>query len=190
MRRLVTGAVASLVVVAGLAVAPAAMAAPSDDRATDVAEHWTPERVAAAEPRDLLVDERGLGYERRGNGRLTPHGHSTAAEIPAPTAVPSANRSEPAPTPRAKPSGDTAGPSIGAMSPAAGETVGTSATFSATVTDPSGVRSVTFVVTNVRRRQQLVPGLGQRHHLERRAAGLHRGRLEVVGPGHGQPAAT
>ena len=147
MRMTVTGAVASLVVVASLAVAPAAMAAPGD-RATDVAEHWTPERVAAAEPRDLLVDDRGLGYQRHGNGRLTPHGHNTAAEIPAPTAVPSANRSEPAPTPRAKPVADTAGPSVSNMLPDGTTMLGTSVSFSATVTDTSGVRSATFVVTD------------------------------------------
>ncbi len=147
MRFSVTGAIASLVVVAGVVVAPAAVAAPGNDRAADVVDHWTPDRLAAAEPRDLVVDERGLGYQRHGNGRLTPHGHDTAASVPAPTVVPTAERSQPQPTPRAKPTGDTAGPSISAMNPGNGATIGTSATFSATVSDPSGVRSVTFVVT-------------------------------------------
>ncbi|TNG00113.1 MAG: hypothetical protein EP297_04335, partial [Gammaproteobacteria bacterium] len=33
-----------------------------------VIEHWTPERMAAAIPRDLVIDERGLGYLRRPDG--------------------------------------------------------------------------------------------------------------------------
>ena len=148
MRMGVTGVLASLVVVAGVMVAPAAGAAPGqDDRARGVVDHWTADRLAAAEARDLVVDERGLGYERRGNGRLTPHGHGTAAAVPAPTVVPTSQPSEPEPTPRAKPAGDRTGPSISGMSPAAATTIGTTQTFSATVSDPSGVRSVTFVVT-------------------------------------------
>src|SRR5690348_1790237 len=87
MRFSVTGAIASLVVVAGVVAAPAAGAAPSS-RAGNVAAHWTADRLAAAQPRDLVVDDRGLGYERDGDGRLTPHGHGRAASIPAPTVVP------------------------------------------------------------------------------------------------------
>ena len=183
MRRLVTGAVASLVVVAGLAVAPAAMAAPSD-RATDVAEHWTPERVAAAEPRDLLVDERGLGYERRGNGRLTPHGHSTAAEIPAPTAVPSA---EP----------------VRARADAARQAERRHRRAVHRLHEPGRRRDGRHVrhvlghrdrpqrrpVGHLRRHDSAggsssFPASGQRQHLERRAAGLHR---RATGPGRSAP---
>ena len=135
MRRTVTGAIATLVVVAGLAVAPAAMAAPGNDRATEVAEHWTPQRLAAAEPRDLLIDERGLGYERRANGRLEPHGH----RVPATSS---------APVPRARPSGgDTVGPTVTDLSPAAGAIIGAAHTLSASVSDPSVVSSVSFVLT-------------------------------------------
>jgi len=43
-------------------------------------------------------------------------------------------------------SGDTTGPTISNMNPAAGATIGASYTFSATVTDASGVRSVTFKI--------------------------------------------
>ena len=146
MRLSVTGAIASLVVVAGVVAAPAAGAAPSS-RAGDVVAHWTAERLAAAQPRDLVIDERGLGYERDADGRLTPHGHGRAASIPAPTAVPSPERSQPSPTPAAKPAGDTTAPTITNMDPAGG-TIGTEYTFSADVTDASGIRSVSFVVTN------------------------------------------
>src|SRR5215212_5819693 len=147
MRSIVIGAVASLVVVAGLAVAPAAVAAPRDvDRTADVVDHWTPERLAAAQPRDLVIDERGLGYERQADGRLTPHGHGRAASIPEPTVVPSAERSQPQPTTRAKPISDTTLPSINSTNPAAGATIGTTHTFIANVTDDSGIRSVSFTL--------------------------------------------
>src|SRR5258706_15525470 len=89
-----------------------------DARAAAVIEHWTPERRAAAIPRDLLIDERGLGYLRGQGNSLTPYGHDIAAQ-----AGPSG-------------SGDTTGPSITGMSPAAGAIVGGSTTFSATGTDP------------------------------------------------------
>jgi hypothetical protein len=148
MRISLPGALAVAVLVTGVVVAPAAVAAPGSDRAADVVAHWTPERVAAAEARDLVVDERGLGYQRRADGRLAPHGHAIAAVIPAPTVVPGTERSQPQPVPRGKPSGDTAGPAVTGMTPAGDATVASSATFSATVTDPSGVRSVAVVITS------------------------------------------
>ena len=144
----VTGALASLVVVAGVVVAPAAVAAPDNTpRAADVVDHWTPHRLAAAEPRDLLIDERGLGYRSDDDGRLTPHGHGRPAVVAAPTVVPTPQRGTPQPTPQAAAPKDTTAPTIGVMTPAAGATIGTAATFSATVTDASGLRSVTFTLT-------------------------------------------
>ena len=95
-----------------------------DVRAAKVIEHWTPERRAAAIPRDLAIDERGLGYLRGRNG-LTPYGHDITAQAGG---------------------GDVTGPTISGMSPAAGATIGASATFTANVTDASGVKSVTFYV--------------------------------------------
>ena len=97
-----------------------------DVRNAEVIQYWTAERRAAAEPRDMVVDGRGLGYLRSRSGQLTPHGHGFA---PLPMAA-----------------SDTTGPSVTAMTPAAGATIGASATFSATVTDPSGVKSVSFSV--------------------------------------------
>ena len=101
-----------------------------------VINHWTPERRAAAQPRDLVIDHRGLGYLRRTDGSLSPYGHQIAA----------AGR----PTPNARPGGsenvDSTAPFISNMAPD-GVTIGSNYKFSATVSDASGVRSVTFVIT-------------------------------------------
>jgi hypothetical protein len=113
-----------------LSLVPADVAAQSsralDVRSARVAEHWTPERRAAAIPRDLVIDERGLGYLRGHGNSLIPYGHNIAAQ-----AAPGGTK-------------DTTGPTISGLSPAAGATIGASASFSATVSDASGVRSVTF----------------------------------------------
>src|SRR5512139_339952 len=99
---------------------------PASDHARIVA-HWTPERIAAAIPRDLVIDERGQGYLRRPDGSLEPYGHTVAAA---------------APVPMAKPVNDGVGPVIGDLDPTNHQTIGGSYTFNATVTDPAGVRSV------------------------------------------------
>jgi len=107
-----------------------------------VIDYWTQTRMANAMPRDLVIDERGLGYLRMPDGRLQPYGHDVLAQL----------RSS-SPTPLAKPSGtggssDTTPPVISNMVPAEAATIGTSQLFSATVTDVlSGVKSVTFIVT-------------------------------------------
>ena len=107
--------------------------------AASVAAYWTPERMAAATPRDLVVDQHGQGYLRRADGTLEPHGSGTS------------------PTPAAKPASpggggggsDTTAPTIGAMTPDGSSPVTSSPhTFSATVSDDaSGVKSVTFHLT-------------------------------------------
>lgn len=99
-----------------------------DARSARVMEHWTPERRAAAIPRDLVIDERGLGYIRAPGNALIPYGHDIAAK------------------PAAGGVKDTTPPTVSSMSPAAGATIGASASFSASVTDASGVKSVTFYV--------------------------------------------
>jgi len=100
-----------------------------------IVAHWTPERMAAAFPRDLRIDARGLGYLRQPDGSLQPYGHSIAAET-----KPSS------PQPMARPGGDTTAPIISNRDPATGATIGASYTFKATVTDASGLRSVNFKV--------------------------------------------
>ena len=103
--------------------------------------HWTSERRAAAVPRDLRVDRRGLAYLRDANGSLQGYGHSNAA----------LNSSV---TPRAKPPGTGGGgggsdiipPTISNWDPESGATIGGSHRFAATVEDDVGVRSATFVI--------------------------------------------
>lgn len=135
---------------AGLSLAPSgpASAAPAEQsRADQVAAYWTSERVQAAQPRDLAVDDRGFGYRRTSDGTLVPYGHGTPAQATQLRATPTGSSSG-SPAPQGKPtgSGDTTGPTVTGMSPASGTTIGGSATFSATVVDTSGVRGVTVVI--------------------------------------------
>ncbi len=123
--------------VAGVGVAVSAPGAPGKPDTAAVVGHWTPERRAQAIPRDLVLDERGLGYLQLPSGELRPYGHGIPARR----------------VPAAKPGGggagggaDVSGPAVTAIDPAAGAAIGASHTFGATVTDASGVRSVTFVV--------------------------------------------
>lgn len=115
---------------------------PDADKAR-IAEYWTSERRAAAIPRDLVIDPRGLGYLKVRDGVLVPYGHKVAFDGTAQTSTPS---------PMAKPSGggggggDTTPPAVTGMDPGAGVTIGASYTFAATVTDASGIRSVAFKI--------------------------------------------
>ncbi len=120
-----------LVLLAGQSMAAPKAGSPGAEHARVVA-HWTKERIAAAIPRDLRIDERGYGYLRQPNGSLEPYGHTIAALVEAAQQQP-----------MAKPV-DTAGPTVGSRDPASGVTIGTTYTFKATVTDKSGVSSVTF----------------------------------------------
>jgi hypothetical protein len=116
-----------------------AVQAQSPGGADDVAAYWTGERRAAAQPRDLVIDQRGLGYLRRADGSLVPYGHSQPPVI---TAVP--GRSVPQ-----TPSGDAtvlSAPVITILTPVAGQVIGVAHTFRAEVKDPDGLRSVTFVI--------------------------------------------
>ena len=119
----------------------------ADKRA--VIEHWTPERRAAATPRDLVIDAQGNGYLRRPDGSLTPYGRSPVAQL----------RAEPVPNARPPGAGggggggsddggsdDATAPVVSGMDPD-GITIGTGYTFSAQIVDDaSGIKSVSFVI--------------------------------------------
>jgi len=112
----------------------------ADKRA--VVEHWTPERRAAAIPRDLVIDAQGAGYLRRPDGSLESYGPQRSAQLRASPQAPN----------RGKPGGggggsDTTSPAISNMIPDEGTTIGADHTFKATVTDDSGLKSVNFVIT-------------------------------------------
>jgi hypothetical protein len=146
MRDSKVGIVAVALCAATLAWGGAAVGASADSSSPN--RGWNAERLAAAVPRDLVIDHRGLAYLRDAGGRLTPHGHATAA-VAAPLRGPAALQD--VAVPFAKPGGgggDTSGPVVSNRSPANGtSTSQTSVSFSATVTDPSGIRQVNFVVT-------------------------------------------
>lgn len=104
-----------------------------------VVEYWTNGRRANAIPRDLVIDPRGFGYLRKPDGSLQPYGHQIVADVQSQT-----------PSPVAKPGGNSSGdkvpPTITDMNPDGASSIGASYTLSATVTDTSGVRSVSFVI--------------------------------------------
>lgn len=105
--------------ISGLAAPGAVLAGGANGAASarsQVFAYWSEERRAAAIPRDLRIDPRGLGYLRHPDGTLEPHGHAIAAQQAA----------EAAPLPRAKPgggAGDTTGPVIAGMDPSANATI-------------------------------------------------------------------
>jgi hypothetical protein len=135
----------SVLTMSALISAPAAAAGENSARRAQVINYWTAERRAAAIPRDLVVDSRGLGYLRRPDGSLLPHGHQISAL-------------KADPTPRARPGGsgggggggsnDTAPPAISNLNPD-GQTIGLTHTFSATIVDASGVKSANFFITDL-----------------------------------------
>ncbi len=114
----------------------------ADARAEKVLKHWTKARIDAAQPRDMVIDHRGLAYERGKDGKLKPHGHDRPAELTATTPKIKLKDRET----RAKPGSDRTPPTVTSVTPGDGATIGASQTFSATVTDTSGVRSVVFEI--------------------------------------------
>jgi len=123
--------------------APTLAAGKASAEARRVIDFWTAERRAAAIPRDLVIDNRGLGYLRKPDGTLEPYGHSIAAQQLRATSTPAPRRGPPG----GGGGSDTEAPTISGMDPAGGATIGGSYTFSATVTDNVGVKSVAFVIT-------------------------------------------
>ncbi len=107
-----------------------------------VVEHWTPERRTRALPRELLVDARGRAYLRAAEGHLLDYRSRRAG-----------NQLYANPVPQARPgagnggNNDTTPPSISELLPNAGSTIGSSQEFSARISDASGIKSVSFIVT-------------------------------------------
>lgn len=99
-----------------------------------VIEHWTPARKNQAIPRDLVLDRSGNAFLKGRNGQLTPYGLAKDG--------PNYNR---------KPdsgSKDTTPPSFNNIKPDvdAEPITGNSATFSADITDDSGIRSAKVII--------------------------------------------
>ena len=135
--------VATLVTSATVLSSPAAAGGQGGSRVDELVGYWTPERVAAAQPRDLVIDGRGLGYLRGRGGALSPYGHSVAPRLEQVetdrATIPSAMAG--------KPPSDSTPPTIGTRSPADDATIGSQSDFTAVVTDAgSGVASVTIVI--------------------------------------------
>jgi len=132
----------SLALTLSLASTAQAQNGPSD-RADKVFKHWTAERIAGAEPRDMVIDHRGLGYIKGKNGKLTAHGHANAPELTSPDSrvAKGAIKLDDQQTMDNQP------PTVTSRSPADGATIGASQVFSAVVTDVDGVKTVTFEVT-------------------------------------------
>ncbi|MCW8995224.1 MAG: hypothetical protein OQK77_05360, partial [Psychromonas sp.] len=97
-----------------------------------IIDHWTPERMQQAIPRTLLIDSNGNAFIKGRKGELIPYGLSDDH--------PQFNR---------KPgtdSKDSTPPSITEMNPVSGATISDTYTFSAMITDTSGVRSAKVII--------------------------------------------
>jgi hypothetical protein len=91
-----------------------------------VIEHWTPERMNTAKPRDFFMDKQGKAYMGSRKHGISPYGLAVQGQETA---------------------ADTTGPNISNRSPADGAVIGSSSTFSANISDSeSGVRTVNFVI--------------------------------------------
>ena len=91
-----------------------------------VIEHWNPERMSNAQPRDFFMDKQGKAYMGSRQHGFTPYGQTVKGLAT---------------------NADNTGPSISNRSPTAGAVIGSSSTFSANITDSeSGVRTVSFVI--------------------------------------------
>ena len=147
MRNNRNGRWAMLLIALAATGASAQPAKPIDADKARVADYWTVERKARAIPRDLAIDQRGLGYLRGPGGVLEPYGHKIAAEAAQPESTPSPfGKPSRGGTSGGSTSGDSTPPTVNDMDPGAGAVIGASHVFSAQVTDSSGVASVSFRV--------------------------------------------
>lgn len=134
---LVSSAVLSM---AALGATAAQAKGKPDAKSQAVFDHWTADRLDAAQPRDMVLDHRGLAYMRGKNGQMKAYGHDKSYELK------QEKLKAAKPEQRAKPTNDTTPPAISSMSPADGSTIGGSQVFEAVVTDAGGVSSVQFEI--------------------------------------------
>lgn len=120
-------------------------------RHAHVMDFWTPQQRRLAIPRDLFLDQQGRAFTREANGQLRPHAPGLANNDQVTQAKPSGVGGGKGGSDGGGSSGgggkgggsDTTPPSVSDYSPAADAVIASSQTFSATVTDPSGIMSVT-----------------------------------------------
>ena len=118
-----------------------------------VLNYWTDARVSSATPRDLYIDSVGNSFIGDKNGKYSAYGEGsrikgTNQESAGPTLV-GAQIQIPQATPVKL--ADTLAPVISNFSPVSGSSSSNSAnSLSATVTDASGLRSVTLTLTDTR----------------------------------------
>ena len=142
---------AGLALVSGQSAAAPKAGSTGAEHARIVA-YWTKERVAAAIPRDLRIDERGYGYLRKPNGvarTVRPH-HRGSIEARVAAAEGEARWRHDCARDQQSRSG------------CQGATVGAAYTFKATVTDASGVSSVSFRIGPSGAAQQSFNGIFRR----------------------------
>lgn len=118
-----------------------------DDRSSKVVNHWTNERITSAIPRDMVIDKKGFGYIRREDGALIPHGHKRLTEYG--SKIPKAKPDKPGGGKGGDgdSSKDTTGPVVTPVEPGDGATIGAIQRFAADITDASGVRSASLIIT-------------------------------------------
>src|SRR5262245_53283507 len=80
-RRILVVALGAATLLGSAAVISSPVVAGQTSHADEVVSYWTPERIAAAQPRDLVIDSRGLGYLRGRGGALSPYGHSVSPRL-------------------------------------------------------------------------------------------------------------
>ena len=114
-------------------------AAPSE-KSKRIIDYWTPERIQNAIPRDMKIDHRGFGYIRKKDGSFIPHGHNKLIQLDQANSIQKPNKGKPG-------SGDSDGPAVSHIEPGNNATIGASQRFAANVSDPSGIKSVSIVIT-------------------------------------------
>lgn len=83
MRKIELGSLAAVFLCSSLLVVPNVQAVNENasEKAKQIFEFWTPERRAAAIPRDMFLDENGQGYIRGNKGNVVPYGGKLKAPI-------------------------------------------------------------------------------------------------------------